>query len=318
MMRRSLLLIAMGSTLATISADAQGGKKMPPPKKVEKGQAPPEWMVSRKGRLGIIVDLEATENDSIGATVASVTPRGPAAAAGIRAGDIILSLNGKRLVVQKPEDADSEEDAKVPEGQSTAGLRLVELASKLDPGSKAEIEFRRGKRTLTVTVVTSSEPVGMVIDFAPQLLETPAPPFQKGMKYPAKPGMKFGEFKVAPRVFIQRDKGEEGATLWFKAMGPLAEVELAPMNPDLGEYFGTSEGVLVINAPKDNDYRLKGGDVILAINGESVSDPVSVFKLLHMKKQGETKLEIMRNKERQTLTAREESQDELELKLESK
>ena len=36
----------------------------------------------------------------------------------------------------------------------------------------------------------------------------------------------------------------------FRSGGPLADLELAPLNPDLGAYFGTSDGVLVIDAPE--------------------------------------------------------------------
>ena len=42
---------------------------------------------------------------------------------------------------------------------------------------------------------------------------------------------------------------------------PLADLELAPLNPDLGQYFGTDTGVLVISVPAESQLGFKGGDV---------------------------------------------------------
>jgi hypothetical protein len=49
----------------------------------------------------------------------------------------------------------------------------------------------------------------------------------------------------------------------FFSNSPLGRLELAPINPELGQYFGTDEGVLIISAPKDAELGLKGGDVVL-------------------------------------------------------
>src|ERR1700730_13642038 len=47
--------------------------------------------------------------------------------------------------------------------------------------------------------------------------------------------------------------------------GQLGDMELATLTPQLGRYFGTDKGVLVVRAPKD--FKLEDGDVILAIDG---------------------------------------------------
>src|SRR5262245_35623433 len=48
--------------------------------------------------LGVVVRTEASEEkDPIGAEIVAVTPGGPAAEAGLKAGDIITSINGQRL-----------------------------------------------------------------------------------------------------------------------------------------------------------------------------------------------------------------------------
>ncbi len=87
--------------------------------------------------------------------------------------------------------------------------------------------------------------------------------------------------------------------------GPLMDLELAPLNADLGQYFGTTEGVLVIDVPKESTLGLKGGDVILSIDGRRVSSPSSLHKILRSYDAGDSfKFDIMRNKSRTTVTGK--------------
>jgi S1-C subfamily serine protease len=87
--------------------------------------------------------------------------------------------------------------------------------------------------------------------------------------------------------------------------GPLADLELAPLNPDLGQYFGTNDGVLVIHAPKDGTLGLKGGDVVQAVDGRKPVSPSHLLRILRSYDRGETfKLDILRNRKRETISAR--------------
>ena len=55
-------------------------------------------VMNRRARLGIKVNLQARDTDSLGAYVESVSPNGPAAKAGLRSGDVITKLDGKSVL----------------------------------------------------------------------------------------------------------------------------------------------------------------------------------------------------------------------------
>jgi S1-C subfamily serine protease len=91
----------------------------------------------------------------------------------------------------------------------------------------------------------------------------------------------------------------------FFGNSPLGRLELAPINAELGQYFGTDEGVLVISAPRDTELGLKGGDVVLSVDGRKPAGPSHLLRILRSYERGETfKLDILRNRKRETVSAR--------------
>lgn len=251
---------------------------------------PLDLVASRRARLGVVLDMRALDNDSIGATVSSVTPGGPAAKAGIQAGDILTRLNGRPLVGSAREGGRTNEE-------SLAALRLIEILAKLEPGDTVTVEYRRGRETRTATVVTSRE------------RSLALSPLDDGTFAFRIPERIEGDVMM-PR--LRRIGPDEGPSRFMVSFGgPLASVELASMNPDLGSYFGTSEGVLVVDAPARNPFGLKGGDVILSVDGRPARGPSSLHRILASYDRGDVvKLEIMRNKSRQTISARIDRNEE--------
>jgi S1-C subfamily serine protease len=247
-------------------------------------------ITQRRARLGVTVDLQANANDSIGATIESVTPGGPAAKAGIKSGDIITRLDGKSLVAVDGKRAGEEE--------SLPGLRLVEIAAQLQPHDTVSVEFRREGARRTVSLVTGDEPI-MAFEY-PEWTG-------RGVMLP-----KMEIERMLPRSGVRIEPGHRGATGFaFAFGGPLMDLELAPLNADLGQYFGTTEGVLVVDVPKESTLGLKGGDVILSVDGRKAAGPASLLRILHSYDPGDSfKLEIMRNKSRMTVTAKLEKPKE--------
>jgi len=84
---------------------------------------------------------------------------------------------------------------------------------------------------------------------------------------------------------------------------PWGDLELVNLNPDLGEYFGTKEGVLVVKAPGDSSLPVRSGDVILSIAGRKPTSPSHAMRILHSYEAGETvSLDIVRKQKRMTVT----------------
>ncbi len=238
-------------------------------------------VMNRRARLGIKINLRARQTDSLGAYVEAVTPNGPAAKAGILSGDIITKVNGKSVLAGGQAEGGAKE--------SLPGLRLIELAARLEPNDTIPIEFRRGKDRKTVSVITADEPEVL---------------FQGG-----EPGGRSFAFRFRPDgptrtvMPLDDDLEERVNNSVFLAGSPLADLELAPLNPDLGRYFGATEGILVISLPKDSRLNLKGGDVVLAVDGRKPAGPSHLLRILRSYEQGETlKLDILRNGKRETVS----------------
>jgi S1-C subfamily serine protease len=180
---------------------------------------------------------------------------------------VITKLDGKSVLDGGRPDADQQQE-------SVPGLRLIELAAELQPNDTVPVELRRGKETRTVTVVTADEPK-----------------------------VAFRGRRVAP--FGPEFEGRFGDAVMVLYGSPLAELELAPLNPDLGQYFGATNGVLVISAPKESDLGLKGGDVVVAVDGRKPESPSHLLRILRSYEDRESfKLDVLRNRKRETVTGR--------------
>jgi len=155
------------------------------------------------------------------------------------------------------------------EDESGPGHKLVALARKLEPGDTVRIEYRRGADAKQATLVAEDLDGGMRMDM-------PGP-----MVMPRMPGMDF-----------EWSFGE-----------PWGDLELVSLNPDLGEYFGTKDGILVVKAPADSTLPLKGGDVILAIGGRKPTSQSHAMRILRSYEAGESvSIDILRKQKRMSLT----------------
>jgi S1-C subfamily serine protease len=254
-------------------------------------------MRTRRARLGIKVNLQARASDSVGAYIEGVTPGGPAAKAGLEAGDIITKLDGTSLVTSNTQGTGD---------RSLPGMRLIELATRLTPNDTITVDYRRGKASKSATLVTQEDPDNVFVmttpdgnrEFTfnfngegPDGFEGGLMPGM-GMRVPLEPGMK---------MRMPMDGGDTPFRVFISS--ELEQLELVPLNPDLAPYFGATDGVLVINVPQGSTLGLKGGDVVLMIDGRKPANTAQMHRILRSYDPGNAvKFEILRNKKSVTVS----------------
>jgi hypothetical protein len=227
--------------------------------------------------LGVTVSTGRNEaTDSVGAVLEGVSPGGPADKAGLKGGDVITAFNGEKLAGRYPAAGDYE---------SEPGRKLMDFARELDDGDTVTVDYRRGKETHRATIVAKRlGDEGFNFSFT-----TPMP-----------------DIDVHPELMAAGEAMRGVMPLLAGGMyGRWLDVEMVKLNPELGDYFGTAEGLLVIHAPEDSTLPLKGGDVILSVDGRAVSSQTQLMRVMRSYDPGEdVKLDIMRQKRRITLTAK--------------
>jgi membrane-associated protease RseP (regulator of RpoE activity) len=232
------------------------------------------------GYLGLSL-REYTKSDEGGALVKYIVDDGPAAKAGLKDGDVIISFGGD--VVRGP-------------GRVTEKLR------KSKPGEKISLDVRRDGKVQKLTVELGQRPQ-MVWnlrsgDMAP-LDENQRKALEKSLK-----GLetlpKLGKMKIY-------SPGRHGFTLF--GMGkPLLGVEMIDTTPELRESMGGRKdaGVLVgkvLAGSAAEKSGVKVGDLILSVEGEKISDPSEMSEAIQ-KHEGKTvDLEIVRDKRAMHLKA---------------
>jgi C-terminal processing protease CtpA/Prc len=265
-MTRSLIGLGLGALLL-----------LPPPASAQDQAPEPDvqvFVVSGRPRIGVMVDMNAgAANDKLGATVQSVTPDGPAAKAGLQAGDIITTFNGTAL------------------GGDAPGKKLVELAQGLSVGDTVKVQYRRGKDTRSASIV-AAELGGRNMAWRTGPDQGQMIDLQRAME----------DRKLA---YIDMDRAMQGLNRQFRVQLDRVGfgLELADMNAGLGQYFGTSTGVLVLDNPADSTMPLKAGDVILAIDGRAPADVGQARRILSSYDSGDVaKFEIMRMKKKTSVS----------------
>lgn len=240
--------------------------------------ATPEGTINlRRGRMGITVNMAADPRDSIGAVVVAVTPGGPADRAGVRANDVIVRMNNVRLATGPRDEADGDE--------SRPGRRLINLASRLDPGDTVRLEIRRDSRTHNFTLVAEESDLDRVIE----------------RRFP---GGRIEIDRMMPGIRVPMPDESRMRVFAFGA-GGISDLELVRVSSELAQGLGISEGLLVVSVGADTSLGLRAGDVILTIGGRRPTDPAHAMRILSTYDRNEPiQFEVMRQRQRRTVTGR--------------
>jgi len=211
--------------------------------------------------LGVLIPDDVDKGETRGVRLLAVTPGSGAEKAGLKAGDLLTAMNGNPLAR---------------DGKVSPQKRMREQMRALKAGDEVKVEYERDGRRHSAAVKTQPP--------EPELAMAPLPMLQE---------------------WIQDEEFEKFAPLaalpMFQFRGAaIRGLELAKLDEDLGSYFKTQEGVLVVRAPKSSALNLKSGDVIQKIDGDAVSEPVTVLdKLRSRGAEQAVKIEIVRQGRKQ-------------------
>lgn len=226
----------------------------------------------------------------------SVEPKSPADKAGLRRGDVMLSMGGQELI-----------DA------------VVDIGQLLKPGTRLPVRVKRGVDVRVFTVVIEPRPadfrptcawedetIGRALAVAPnsfsfviggQVAPDAPNPFRIGSGQ-ASGGTAFSS--------PEPPSGRMGFTL--SSNGQFAGgAQLTALNEGLIALTGVERGIFVVTVARRSPAAqsgLKAGDVITAVEGRSVSAPTALLRLMESSESRELRLQVVRNRRTENVTLR--------------
>jgi C-terminal processing protease CtpA/Prc len=275
------------------------------------------YSTSDRPVIGVILG----DADDVGVRVLGVSPDGPSERAGIKQGDVIVAVGGRVLAAIDES------------GNARDGLRVA--LHDIKPDEPLIISVERDEQTLDLTVVPEiREPLTrqFITRFPTAPTEPGAPEKVITIERIVVPEIDTAALaEQIEQIRVQVDErralrevmrvepvdGEyefefhemsemgdfalHDANVWFGL--PMARgLKLAEIDSDLGEYFKTDRGVLVLKARADNDLQLESGDVILQVGDTEVNSPAEFMRALRGFHSGdEFEIDIKRKRKDRTL-----------------
>jgi S1-C subfamily serine protease len=274
---------------------------------------------SDRAMIGVVLSPEPK-----GARIDAVTPDGPAARAGLHSGDLLVSINGEELV------ADSAE---------VSLERARKLLGDLKPGERVRLGYRRGGRDTAVVEVKAErreawnwqrlfvdrgdDETGNADDGggkgAPEretriIVRSDAGDREQRSQRTREAMVEARRAMREARTEIERSQrgdlhaGTGHGNFEFDGMSgmmPWWGIDLATLNADLGRYFGTDSGVLVLSSSKNALKELRAGDVILRVGDQAVERPEQALRALRDQEVGKNvELSVLRERKKISLAVR--------------
>ena len=273
---------------------------------VEDGPYRIEKRMLRKPVVGVLLAPDA----KAGVRIAGVTPDGAAAAAGIRSGDTLLSVDGKALQGATGEarlaharrllgDLDGKRAVKLGyerDGRDAvvsltpqAGDRLFVL-SDLD-GVRAFDEKTMERLGHDVARLEIDRELAKVRAIDREGLD-------RELAVAIAPEIRREVLRIRPGELCEGDRCRIPAIAEALRWSGL---NLASLDDELGRYFGTDQGVLVLSTGDDLE-GLQAGDVIRKVDGRSVDSPREAMEALRARPAG-SKVAVEYLRERKPATA---------------
>lgn len=250
-----------------------------------------------RGMVGVVFD---GDDQGRGLRVKAVTPGGPADKAGIHNNDILVSVDGKSLANEKHDRA-------------LHGISLGEI--KVDQTLKLGV-LRDGKTSDISVKAERREPYNFAWAFGDNDGDNPVISLSKGdhpmitlgdvgdvTEINKKVNEQVREAVRQARVYERVGNQVKRSMQRFDFSTPWWGLNLVGLNSDLGGYFGTDKGVLVVSADEEEFKALKSGDVLQEVGGRKVERPEDALRLLREHGAGsEVKVQVLRQHKPITLS----------------
>ena len=221
--------------------------------------------------LGVILESDS----GAGVRVTAVTPESGAAKAGLRSGDRITAIDGKSLT-----GADG--DARLADAR--ARLR------KLDPKTPVALGYLRDGHTASVKVTPGAGDQVIMLHDGDGLATLHGEPAMRirpdGATEITSRMVRVAPGGIAPQIrheIIREDLCDDDDDCRLPLLAEAFRwngLNLASIDKDLGRYFGTDRGVLIISIPEGMG-GLKPGDVLQKVDGKTVNTPREAMAAAH-------------------------------------
>lgn len=241
-------------------------------------------------RLGITVVMRPDAGSADrGAEVSDVLDDGPAGRAGIREGDIITRVGGQSLSEPIGSDAEGAFDLDM----SIPAQRLLALVADIEPGQAVEVQYERdGERHATVVEAR---------DLAADRYAFGVGPAWNGERLREHVrDLTDGARSLRRRIMAGHGPGDGvgGPGGWGRPL------DIVSLNPGLGEYFGATQGVLIVDAHRSS-FGLEAGDVVRSIGGREVDEPRRFWRVVDSyRPDEEIEFEVVRDGEEMSIVGR--------------
>lgn len=251
--------------------------------------------IELKPMLGVLL----APDPQAGVRITGVTPDGGAARAGLRAGDQLIKIDDKTIAGQEPEQRLAAARQRLGELKVGQPVSVVYRRGPLE--TKVGIEPTPGRPVMVFTedggrpdqrhtrIVMS--PDGKSVETINDIGDEAEVDFGQDFKFDFNfDDVDFNSVELAITPEIQRElmrvremsdcDGDDCV-----ALPRLAEafrwngLNLSSIDPQLGRYFGTDSGVLVLSTGEDLA-NLQAGDVIKRVDGKAVNSPREVMESL--------------------------------------
>lgn len=228
-------------------------------------QVPPSTR-SDLGYIGVTLGASVPQ----GVEIADVMPGGPAAAAGLEAGDIVTKIDG----------------VSVPDFDDPIG-GVAGLISSKGTNHTVRLNIRRGDESFEKAIETVSRLDLWIIE-RQRSLDRARLGRQQAAESLAKARQNYGGV-------LGYSLSSHGPHVWSSTINVIEPIEIMEIEADLGHYFDVEFGVLVVDVPDDEDIPIRRGDILLSIDENNVRAASQALKYAQ-ESEGEIEIVVQRKK----------------------